>query len=265
VYVEVAGQLAWAIAPGSRVKEGDVLARLESLPLARELETLTGERDAMRLRLTTLRRRQADPEAAVQIPTTEKALADLEERVRQRRREVERLVIRAPRAGVVLPPRQRNDNTDPVPMWNGTPLDVQNLGCELRTGDVLCAIGEPLTMDALVFVEQGDDELIRAGQPAKLLVDAFPDRHVPGTVSAPATARAVEAPEELLVRGEFPVDEGSDGRTRASPSLFTARIEVAMQDQPLLIGGTGRARISVAPRSLASRAWRSLGQTLRTR
>jgi hypothetical protein len=265
VYVEVAGQLSWAIAPGSRVQKGDVLARLESLPLARDLETLTGERDAMRLRLTTLRRRQADPEAAAQIPTTEKALADLEERVRQRRRDVERLVIRAPRAGVVHPPRQRNDHTDSVPKWSGTPLDVQNLGCELRTGDVLCAIGEPLTMDALVFVEQGDDELIRAGQPAKLLVDTFPDRHVTGTVSAPATARAVEAPEELLVLGEFPVEESRHGRTRASPSLFTARIEVATQDQPLLIGGTGRARISVAPRSLAGRVWRSLGQTLRAR
>ena len=72
-------------------------------------------------------------------------------------------------------------------------------------------------------------------------------------------------PEELLVRGEFPVEEGRDGRTRASLSLFTARIEVATQDQPLLIGGTGRARISVAPRSLAGRVWRSLGQTLRTR
>jgi putative peptide zinc metalloprotease protein len=161
VYAEIGGRLAWAIAAGSRVKEGDVVARLENLALARELEKAAGERDAVRLRLTMLRRRQADPDAAAQIPTTEKALADVEERLRQRRREADRLVIRAPRAGVVLPPADRDDKHEPVPTWTGTLLDPENLGCELRTGDVLCVIGEPRTMDAIVYVAQGDDELIQ--------------------------------------------------------------------------------------------------------
>jgi putative peptide zinc metalloprotease protein len=263
VYVEVAGRLAWAIAPGSRVERGDVLARLENLPLARELEQLAGERDAMRLRLTMMRRRQGDPEAAAQIPTTEKALADVEERLRQRQRDLDRLVIRAPRAGIVLPPEKRDDEDHPVATWTGTPLDVQNLGCELRSGDVLCVIGEPQTMDAIVFVAQGDDELVHAGQSAELLVDAFPQRLVTGAVIAPATARAVEPPQELILRGELPIEQDQHGQTRARESLFTARIEVAPQDQPLLIGGTGRARIEVAPRSLAGRLWRNLGQTLR--
>ena len=263
VYVEVAGRLGWAIAAGSRVEKGDVVARLENLTLARELEKATGERNAMRLRLTMLRRRQADPHAAAQIPTTEKSLADVEERLRQRWREADRLVIRAPRAGVVLPPADRDDKNEPVPTWTGTLLDAENLGCELQTGDVLCVIGEPRTMDAIVFVAQGDDELIQTGQPARLYVDAFPHHDVPGAVSAPATARAAEAPHELLIRGELPIERGQDGQMRARQSLFTARIEVAPQDQPLLIGGTGRAKIAVAPRSLAGRLWRSLGQTLR--
>jgi putative peptide zinc metalloprotease protein len=226
VYVEVAGRLRWAIAVGARVETGEVLARLENPALARDLEKLTGQRDAMRLRLTMLRRRQADPDAAAQIPTAEKALVDGEERLRQRRRDVDRLVIRAPRAGVVLPPADHDEDSSPVPTWAGTPLDPHNLGCELQTGDVLCVIGEPRTMDALVYVAQGDDELIHPGQPVELFVDSFPDRRVTG-------------------------------------ALFTARLEVAPQDEPLLIGGTGRARISVVPRSLAGRLWRSLNQTLR--
>jgi hypothetical protein len=84
-------------------------------------------------------------------------------------------------------------------------------------------------------------------------------------VSAPATARATKAPHELLIRGELPIERDRDGQMRARESLFTARLEVAPQDEPLLIGGTGRAKVAVAPRSLASRLWRSLGQTLRAR
>ena len=262
VYVEVAGRLDWAIAAGSRVEKGNVLARLKSLPLARELEKVSGERDAMRLRLTMLRRRQADSEVASQIPTAEKALADVEERLRQRRRDLERLVIRAPRAGIVLPHVDRTNDKTRLPSWTGTPLDAENLGCELQTGDILCAIGDPQIMDALVFVEQGDD-LIETGQHATLFVDACPFRSITGTVSTSATARAVEAPQELVIRGELPNEQDAHGKTRAKNALFTARIQVATQDQPLLIGGTGRAKIAVAPRSLADRLWRNIGQTLR--
>jgi putative peptide zinc metalloprotease protein len=233
------------------------------LPLARELEKLVAERDAMRIRLTTLRRRQADPEAAAQIPTTEKALADAAERLRQRQCELDRLVIRAPRAGIVLPPEDRDDENNPVATWTGTPLDANNLDCQLQSGDMLCIIGEPHTMDAIVFVAQGDNELIQAGQSAELYVDGFPQRLVTGAVSTPPTARAVAAPQELLIRGELPIEQDHHGQTRTRSSLFTARIEVAPLDQPLLIGGTARAKIAVAPRSLAGRAWRSLGQTLR--
>jgi putative peptide zinc metalloprotease protein len=262
VYVEVAGRLDWAIAAGSRVEEGNVLARLKNLPLARELEKVSGERDAMRLRLTLLRRRQADPEAASQIPTSEKALADVDERLRQRQRDLERLIIRAPRAGIVLPPVDRGNDKTKLPSWTGTPLDAENLGCELQTGDILCAIGDPQTMDALVFVEQGDD-LIETGQHATLFVDACPFRSITGTVSTSATARAAEAPQELLIRGELPFAKDAQGQTWARTALFMARIQVAPQDEPLLIGGTGRAKIAVAPRSLAGSVWRSFGQTLR--
>jgi putative peptide zinc metalloprotease protein len=263
VYVEVAGRLRSAISVGARVETGEVLARLENPPLARELEKLTGQRDALRLRLTMLRRRQADPDAAAQIPTAEKELVDAEERLRQRRRDVDRLVIRAPRAGVVLPPANHNVDNSPVPTWTGTPLDPHNLGCELQTGDVLCVIGEPRTMEALVYVAQGDDELIHQGQPVELFIDSFPDRRVTGAVSMPPTARAFEAPESLLIRGEVPGEQDRQGQIRARQTLFTARLEVAPQEEPLLIGGTGRARISVVPRSLAGRLWRSFGQTLR--
>jgi putative peptide zinc metalloprotease protein len=263
VYVEVEGRLAWAIATGARVNAGDVIVRLENLPLKAELAQLSGEREVKRQQLRSLLRRQADPQAAAQIPTAEKSLADVDERLRQRDRDFERLVIRAPCAGVVLPPPPRKDVDQPVPGWTGAPLDPENFGCHLKTGDVVCIVGEPQTMDALAFVAQGQEDLVRSGQAVKLLVDSFPDRQFVGTVEVPATTRAHEVPEELVVRGEVPVERDRVGKPQPNQPIFTARIELAALEQPLLIAATGRAKIAVAPRSLASRLWRSLSQTFR--
>ncbi|MEX2142799.1 MAG: hypothetical protein WD894_26320 [Pirellulales bacterium] len=263
IYVEVEGRLVWAIAAGARVNAGDVIVRLENLPLKTELARLRGERDVKRLQLRNLRRRQADPQAAAQIPTAEKSLADLEERLRQRERDFERLVIRAPFGGVVLPSPPRKDLDQRVASWMGDPLDPENQGCHLKSGDEVCILGEPRAMDALAFVAQGQEDLVHSGQEVRLLIDSFPNQRVFGTVEVPPTTRAHEAPEELIARGELPVQRDQYDKPRPRQPIFAARIELTALELPLLIAGTGRAKIAVAPKSIAGRLWRSLSQTFR--
>jgi putative peptide zinc metalloprotease protein len=263
IYVEVEGRLVWAVAAGARVSEGDIILRLENLPLKAELARLGGERDVKRKQLNNLRRRQSDSEAAGLIPTAEKSLADVESRLRQRERDFERLVIRAPCSGTVLPPARRNAVAQPVATWTGTPLDPENLGCHLTTGDVACILGEPGIMDALAFVAEGEEDLIRTGQEVRLLVDSFPDRRPVGTVEVPAMTRAREVPEELVAQGELQAQRDRDGKPRPNQPIFTARIGMSSSGLPLTIAATGRAKIAVAPRSIVSRLWRSLSQTFR--
>jgi putative peptide zinc metalloprotease protein len=263
VYVEVEGRLAWAISSGARVKEGDPLIRLDSLPLKLELTRFLGERDIKRQELTSLLRRQSDPEAAAKIPAAEKALADLNKRLGQLQCDFERLVIRAPCDGVVLPPPPRRSGGEPVPEWTGTPLDRENLGCHLQTGAVVCLIGRPQAMDALAMIAQGNEDLVQSGQQVQLLISGAPCERLAGEVTAPPDTRVRQAPEELVAQGELPIERDAGGQPRPNQSMFVARIAIASLNEPLFTGATGRAKISIAPRSILCRAWRALSQTLR--
>jgi putative peptide zinc metalloprotease protein len=263
VYAEVEGQLEWAINPGSVVKQGDVLARLNNLALERELEKLAGERNSKRQRLEGLRRRQADQEAAAQIPTAEKSLADVEERLLQRQRDAQRLVIRAPAPGVVHPPPQRKAKERDNQTWVGTPLDEHNLGCHLQSGDVICVLGSLREMDGVVFVGQSDVDLVRAGQAVELFIDSFPNRKLAGSIALSPTTRAGSVPDELLLRGDLPIERNASGEARLHVAYYPARVELQASEGALMIGASGRARIEVAPRSIANWIWQQVGQTFR--
>ncbi len=56
------------------------------------------------------------------------AVHDLEQQLAQRRADSERLILRAPRAGVVLPPPRSESPPDrgALSAWSGSPLDEQN-------------------------------------------------------------------------------------------------------------------------------------------
>jgi putative peptide zinc metalloprotease protein len=262
VYVEVDGTLQWSVGPGRRVQQGDVLARLENLPLAAEVARLEGDRNVRQRRLQNLLRRQADPAAAALIPTGEKSLADAEERLLQRRRDLARLEIRAPRAGIVLPPPARDTGDDSMPTWRGTPFDEHNRGCYLKTGDALCVIAEPNDVDALAFVGEDIRDWLAVGQAAAVFVHSAPHRQIAGAVAIAPTSPTKTIPDELLVRGELASELASPrGPPRPKGVIYAARIELTLLDQPLMPGTTGSAKVAVAPQSLAARAWRGLRQT----
>src|SRR5262245_53433079 len=105
VYVPVAGRLVEAVPGGTAVRRGEILARLVNLPLQRDIEKTTGEWNQAARRLEHLEASRADdPSASPQIPAAREALAGLERRLAQQRRDEERLALRAPADGVVLPP-----------------------------------------------------------------------------------------------------------------------------------------------------------------
>jgi putative peptide zinc metalloprotease protein len=92
VYVAVPGRLAESVSSGEVVEKGQPLARLVDRDARRQIAELTGERNLARLELENLRLRLADdPSVAPQIPAAEEALADVEQRLDQRRRDHERL------------------------------------------------------------------------------------------------------------------------------------------------------------------------------
>jgi putative peptide zinc metalloprotease protein len=262
VFVTTAGRLQWAAQGGARVALNEPLAQLENADLEREVERLSGERNERAQRLANLMRRQADAEAAAELPAAQKALADVEERLRRRQEELDRLVIRAPRAGVVYPPHDRAPvNSDS--RWHGSPLDQKNVGCTLEAGDLLCIVGDADQHEAIVYVEESDAPFVEPDRYVRLWLDQFPNRRFTGTVTSDPQSAIHDAPTELADRREVQLTESGKQNQRLLNPLYPVRVMLDPSDGELLIGASGRAKISSSPQSLGGRLIRAAERTFR--
>ena len=267
VYVTEPGRLKSTVSEGTVVQPGDILAELASEEILLTLQTLTGEHQQQQLRVQNLESRQvSDSAAASELPTAREHLADLTRRLAQRQRQAERLTIRAPVAGTVLPPRPQRaaPPEGALPGWEGTPLEPENRGTWLETQTPLCVIGDPAHMEALLLVEQTQVQLVRRGQRVRLSFDQLPGRILEGTLVELAELDLDVAPPELISAGQLPVTTDGNGRQQLLSTYYQARVEFT-QPPPsrLLRGGAGTARVSVAPQSLLDRLLRYLGRTFR--
>jgi putative peptide zinc metalloprotease protein len=264
VYATVAGKLVQARREGEAVAAGDVIAVLENSDLRLEIEKLSGERDRQRLRIESLKRRQgSDVQAAAQLLPAEELLVDLEQRLAKRQAEADRLTLAAPIAGTVLPPRRRQAEhpAGQLPFWTGTPLDPENIGCRLETGDLVCLIGDPEKLDANLAVDQADVEFVTTGQNVEIQLDQRPGARLRGTIVELAEIDLDVTPPELLPGGAVPTRRDEQGRARPVSAFYQARVALELHDQRLLSGEAGRAKIAAAPMSLGQRLWRAVRRT----
>jgi putative peptide zinc metalloprotease protein len=269
VYVSVPGTLAESISIGDAVEQGEALARLKSLDVRREIAELTGQRNEQKLRLEHLRLRLADdPGVGPQIPTAEEALRDIEKQLQERQRDAERLVLRAPADGTVLPPPRRPPPSHApgrLDSWQGSPLDAMNVGVPLETGTLFCLVGDPRRLEALLVLDQGDVKFVRSGQRVRLKLDELPGRIVEGTIAEIARSDLKVAPRELAGGKELAVRVDEQGIPRPAETSYQARVALDEHAHRLLTGTGGRAKIVVDRQSLGRRLYRALGRTFNFR
>jgi putative peptide zinc metalloprotease protein len=266
VYVSVAGTLASAVPDAAQVESSQTLAQLTNLEMDLEIAKLRGERNQQETKLANLKRQQVDaPEAGSEIPTAEAALADLERRLEERLSERRRLTILAPCAGTVLPPRDRPVQAQhgELPVWSGNPLDEDNRGCFLDTGTLLCLVGNPGRLEALLLVDEDQIEFVRAGQQVQLLIDQLPNWQLQGVVLELAEIDLREVPPELIEQGELPTRHDASGKRTPLRTCYQARVSIDVEQLPLAAGATGRAKILADPLSLGRRLMRLVAGTFR--
>ena len=56
--------------------------------------------------------------------------------------------------------------------WSGLPFDKENLDCFLEAGTLLCLVGDPNNMEAVLVIDQGDIELVPEGQQVEIKLDS---------------------------------------------------------------------------------------------
>lgn len=264
VYAAVPGRLVQGVAEGAVVQPGEVLAQLESTDLQLEIEKLRGQRNQQLLRVENLQRRQVqDNAAAAELPTARELLADLEQRLEQKLTDEKRLTLTAPLAGTVLPPRRHEPQpvAGALPTWSGTPLDPRNRGCAVDTGTLVCLVGDPSRLEALLVVDQSDVEFVTPGQSVKVQLDQAPGTILIGKIVELAEIDLQTTPPELLAGGDIATRKDEQGLARPASTSYQARVTFDAPAQTLLIGESGRAKIAAAPLSLGRRAMRAFGRT----
>jgi len=267
LYVDVPGRLIETAARyGDTLNEGAPIARLENHDVELAVEELTARRDRHRTELASLRREQFDsPAASLSIPRTVKLLESLESLLAEKRRDLTRLTIDAPRGGMFFPPTDLPATEDDENLigWSGRPLDAINLGCTAEGGLLLGQIGDPHRRQAVIVLEQEDIEFVRVGDAVEILLDALPQQTLSGSVDEIAIGEMREAPRRLSNKagGELSTKSTGGSAERPVSTSYQVRVHVEDPDGMLRVGWRGTARIRVAALPLGSRVLRSLSRT----
>jgi putative peptide zinc metalloprotease protein len=269
VYVVVAGTIVSTKQPGDEVRIGDVIATLQNPDVLSLAERALADRNLQRVRVQNLERQAiVSTDAADQIPSAKAALVDYEKRLEERTADLRRLSILAPCDGTVLsPPRLDALTTSPTDLseWRGSPLERINSGALLKTGTLLCLIGDPENTEALALVNQKDVELIRPGAATTLAINLYPGRTFSGKLVEISPSRVDELPQELQGAADLPQRETAAGVSVPLERIYQARILIEPGGTHLLAGSIGTAKIRTPSRSLAGRLVRFLQSTFRVR
>jgi putative peptide zinc metalloprotease protein len=246
VYVFVEGTVQDTTQPASTVAPGDTLARLANRELDLRVAMLTNEVSQEQLRLNNLKLLlNDDPTVAPLVPPAEKSLEDAQDRLQQARTDQARLVLKAPRAGTVIPPPVAPPTNDSrrLASWNGTPLDDNNRGCFLETGTLFCQIGDPSQVEAMLIIEQSEVPFVQIGQPVRLRIDQGPVHIVTGTISELAKSDARDIPPPLARALDLPLRQDGKMGPRAAATYYQARVTLEPTPSPLTVGMHGQAKI----------------------
>ena len=267
VYVAVPGRLTESVRAGEIVQSGQPLARLVNYDVRWQLESLRGQRKQQQLILQNLEfRRVEDAQVGNQIPVASTALADIEGRLESRQRDEQRLVLKAPTAGTVIPPASvspLSGSLGALQSWRGTPLEERNRGCYLETGTLFCLVGDPRRFEAVLLVDQADRPFIRKGQLVHLVMDAFTTHRLKGTITEIAKSDVKVAPREIAASDDIRVRFDARGNPMPVDTLYRARVALDQQHPALVAGCGGRAKIVSDRRTLAWRLLRSLSRTFK--
>nr|WP_145119122.1 biotin/lipoyl-binding protein [Rosistilla oblonga] len=269
VYAGTPGQIEQVLVkPGDEVREGDTLAILKNSQLTLKLADLESEERIADVRLASLSRlKRYDSSLSGQTTTQKKMLDSVTELRRKAQEEIDQLQIKAPISGVIIPPPDKPDE-DPqdgrLPEWSGSPLDTENIGALMTQESLICMIGDPRHIEAVLIVDQGDIQLIQEGDSVELKPDARRLEVLHGKIDQVSRTEMKYSPASLSSQSGGDLDTQVDpetGNMRPINASYQARVPLPEVSEGMRVGYRGTAKISAAPKSLGWRFYRFLNKT----
>jgi putative peptide zinc metalloprotease protein len=130
-------------------------------------------------------------------------------------------------------------------------------------GTLVCLVGDPAAMDALIIVDQSDVEFIRPGQPVEIKLNEYRAQSLNGRISQVAQIDLENVPLVLSHKtgGELSTLTDQAGQERPLRVAYQARVPLLETDLPILPGFHGRAKVDVGSEPLGRRLVRFVRQT----
>lgn len=269
VFAMVPGRLvAWHKRPGDPVQPGEVIADLESFDVRLQQAKMRSEFELAALRYNEINSlKHEDPQALNQVETA-RELALAKQRVMlQADERVKMLTVKANGEGVILPPppkpASKQDEKEQLPTWSGNPFDRKNEQAYFAESDLLCLIGDPEKMEAVLVVDQADVDLIKLGHEADIKIDSAQLETFSGKIAQISEMDMKVTPEQLArqVGGGLDTEMDASGRLKPVSTSYQARVPLQDVKVPLRAGYRGQAKIYVGWRSLGWRLYRFLSKT----
>ncbi len=269
VFAMVPGRLvAWHKHPGEPVAAGEVVADLDSFDVRLQQTKIRGEYEMAMLRYETIKQQQHDdPQARGQLEMVAELVNSKALLLNKANERLEMLTVRATGDGIVLPPpakpAPKASEKEQLPTWSGNPFDAKNDQAFFAESDLLCLVGDPKRMEAVLVVDQADIDLIQLGVSADIKIDSAKLETFSGVVRQISEMDMKETPESLStqVGGRLDTEMDSTGRLRPMSTSYQARVPLDDCKVPLRAGYRGQAKIYVGWKSLGWRLYRFLAKT----
>jgi putative peptide zinc metalloprotease protein len=260
--------------PGDQVRAGDVLLKLENADLELQVLDLEGKfKQAEEAYNVLFDQRYADPAAVDQIDVAREMRDSAKKQWEEKQKEFEKLTIVSPGDGTIIPPPARDDKMSQaagrLPSWEGTPFDARNRGALLTPTDLICQIGDPQRMDAVLIVDQAYVDLVRAdgpkgpGHKVRLLLEAYTRKAYDSHVEELASTEVKMVPRGMSTQASGRLETKADpsGQFRPLNTSYQARAPLTDVPSTLQAGMQGQARIYTGWQPLAQRFYRYAAKT----
>lgn len=275
VYATVPGTLQQVyVRPGDRVENGAPLAQLQNDDLRLSVHELDRAVQQYETQIRLLKFQasvRGNPDAAGQIPRLQELLTSAREQWQKEQDDLNKLLIKAPTAGTVLPApvKKLPPNVDGrLPQWSGSLLGPINLGTFVEPNDQFCLIGDPQQYEALLAVDQSDLDYLKPGQRVRVKLDSYAGDVIGTEIKTQDDISRTPmefASQSMSVQAGGKLATRTDAAGITRPLSTTYQVTVPLPGDVHLYkpGLRGRAKVSADPRSLGWRFMHFITRTFR--
>ncbi|MEM7457566.1 MAG: site-2 protease family protein, partial [Planctomycetota bacterium] len=271
VYVDIPGTMTGIyVEPNQQVVEGQEIITLRSAMLEESIATLHGNVNVANARLESNKKAVVfDKVSATRTPVLETELESAQDQLDRRLLDIPKLTVRAPISGTILEPQYIapvQSDSGALGQWHGSPLDPRNLGAAMDQQTLVARVVPDLSRHTVVLaIDQTDIELINPGQEVELLIQQIPGRIFQSQTVNISPVKMKTVPNALSSRygGDLVTIIDDDGNDIPQSSTYEVSVPLADEEQIILPGSTGVAKIRTGSTTIGWRIWRLGMRTFR--